>query len=121
VLLVRSGLLLEAATHLVLANTSTPWVVFVTMTLFGAHAVISGTVATTVRQRSVPDALLGRVTSVFLFASLGAAALGAAVGGLVADTYGLTACFWAAAVGVTALAILAWRPLGAVDTGEPSA
>lgn len=58
----RVGWLVEAATHLVLAVTTNSLVVFATMTLFGAHAVIWGTVATTVRQRSVPDALLGRVT-----------------------------------------------------------
>ena len=120
VLLVRGGLLVEAATHLVLALTTSPWVVFATMTVFGAHAVTWGTVATTVRQRSVPDALLGRVTSVFMFASLGAAAIGAAAGGLIAFTYGLTASFWIAAVGVTVLAALAWRPLAGVDEGQPS-
>ncbi len=115
ILLVRIGLLVEAATHLVLAITTDPLLVFATMTLFGAHAVIWGTVAITVRQRNVPDALLGRVTSVFMFASLGAAALGAAVGGVIARTYGLTACFWVAAIGVSALAVLAWRPLAGVD------
>jgi len=115
---VRVGLLVEAATHLVLAVTTNSLVVFATMTLFGAHAVIWGTVATTVRQRSVPDALLGRVTSVFMFASLGAAALGAAAGGLIARAYGLTACFWIAALGVTALAIFAWRPLAGVDSED---
>lgn len=118
VLLVRLGLLVEAVTHLVLAVTTSPLVVFATMILFGAHAVIWGTVATTVRQRSVPDALLGRVTSVFMFASLGAAAIGAAAGGLIARTYGLTAGFWIAAVGVTALAVFAWRPLAEVDTED---
>jgi MFS family permease len=116
VLLVRAGLLVEAATHLVLAITTSVFVVFATMTLFGAHAVIWGTVATTVRQRNVPNPLLGRVTSVFMFASIGAAALGAAAGGLIARTHGLTAGFWIAALGVTALAVLIWRPLTGVDS-----
>lgn len=116
VLLVRVGLLVEAATHLVLASTTSPAIVYATMTLFGAHAVVWGTVATTVRQRSVPGQLLGRVTSVFFFASTGAAAIGAAVGSLVARTYGLTANFWIASGTITVLTVLAWRPLAAVDT-----
>jgi predicted MFS family arabinose efflux permease len=115
VFLVRIGLLIEAATHLVLALTASPLLVFATMTLFGAHAVIWGTVATTVRQRNVPDPLLGRVTSVFLFASLGSAAIGATAGGLVARAYGLTACFWIAAVAISVLTVLVWRPLAEVD------
>ena len=118
--LVRAGLLVEAATHLVLAVTTSPLVVVATMALFGAHAVVWGTVATTVRQRSVPDELLGRVSSVFFFASTGAAAIGAAAGGLLARAYGLTAGFWVAAVGVTVLAMVAWRPLGAVEAGSTS-
>lgn len=115
VTLVRLGLLVEAATHLVLAVTTRPAAVFATMTLFGAHAVVWGTVATTVRQRSVPSELLGRVSSVFFFASTGAAAVGAAAGSLFARAYGLTASFWIAATAVTLLAMIAWRPLAAVD------
>ena len=74
-----------------------------------------GTVATTVRQRSVPAELLGRVSSVFFFASTGAAAIGAAAGSLVARIYGLTASFWIASATMTLLTVLAWRQLAAVD------
>lgn len=121
VALVRVGLLVEAATHLALAVTTSAAVVFATMTLFGAHAVVWGTVATTVRQRSLPAELLGRVTSVFFFASTGAAALGAAAGSLVARTYGLTAPFWIASAAIALLTIVAWRPLAAVDAGTDEA
>jgi len=121
-MLVRVGLLVEAATHLVLALTVSPVVVFVTMVLFGAHAVVWGTVATTVRQRNVPDALLGRVSSVFFFASTGSAAIGAAAGSLIAQAYGLTAGFWIAAGTIAVLAILTWKPLATVeaDASQPS-
>ena len=115
VALVRVGLPLEAATHLVLAVTVSPAVVFATMTLFGAHAVVWGTVATTLRQRSVPAELLGRVTSVFFFASTGAAAIGAAAGSLIAWAYGLTASFWIASATMALLTVVAWRQLAAVD------
>lgn len=60
VLLVRAGLVVEAATHLVLAVTRSPIVAFVTMAVFGVHAVVWGAASTTVRQRAVPEHLLGR-------------------------------------------------------------
>lgn len=116
VALVRAGLLLEAATHLVLAVTTSPAVVFATMTVFGVHAVVWGTVATTLRQRAVPPELLGRVSSVFFFASTGGAAIGAALGGLLARSYGLTAGFWVAGVAMVLLTALGWRELATVDS-----
>lgn len=123
VVLVRAGLLVEAATHLVLALTPRPAVVYLTMAVFGVHAVVWGTVATTVRQRTVPDALQGRVGNVYLCASLGGASLGALLGGGIAQALGLTAPFWIAAGGVAVLAVLIWRPLAHVEetpsTGGP--
>ena len=91
------------------------------MTLFGAHVVVWGTVAATVRQRSVPAELLGRVTSVFFFASTGAAAIIAATGSLIAWAYGLTASFWIASATMTLLTVIAWRQLAAVDADNNKA
>lgn len=91
------------------------------MTLFGAYAGVWGTVATTVRQRSVPAELLGRMTSVFFFAPTGAAAIGAAAGSLIAQTYGLTANFWIANATMTLLTVIAWRPLAAADADSDEA
>jgi predicted MFS family arabinose efflux permease len=79
------------------------------------HAVVWGTAATTLRQRITPDRLLGRVGSVHRLADLGSAALGAVLGGLVAEHAGPLAPFWVAAAAVGLLAVLAWRPLGAVE------
>ena len=66
--IMRVGLLIETATHLVLALTTSAAVALVTFVVFGAHAFVWGTTSTVVRQRAVPDALLGRVTGVYTVA-----------------------------------------------------
>jgi MFS family permease len=109
--LLRAGLVIETATHLVLWLTHNPWVAGATMLLFGVHAVVWGTVSTTARQLATPDPLLGRVTSVYLLASVGGAALGSLLGGVIAQRYGLTAPFAAAFVAMVVVTIVAWRPL----------
>ncbi len=109
--LMRVGLGLETVTHLILATTTSAIVAGATMTLFGMHAVIWGTTSTTVRQRAVPTSLLGRVTSVYLLASLGGLVAGALLGGVLAQTFGLTAPFWFGFVGSAVLLVLIWRTL----------
>ena len=64
------------------------------MTLFGIHAVVWGTTSTTVRQRAVPSAYLGRVTSVYMLLNVGGAAIGSILGGLIAQRLGISAPFW---------------------------
>ena len=64
--LMRAGLIIETLTHFGLAVTTAPWIAYVIMFVFGAHAFVWGTTSTTVRQRVVPPALQGRVTSVYL-------------------------------------------------------
>ena len=50
------------------------------------------------RQRVVPDRILGRVVASFRMLGWGALPLGAALGGLIGETLGLTAVFAAATV-----------------------
>jgi predicted MFS family arabinose efflux permease len=57
--IMRGGLLIETFTHLILALTTSPVVALATMVVFGAHAFVWGTTSTVVRQRAVPDELLG--------------------------------------------------------------
>jgi MFS family permease len=109
--LMRVGLALETLTHLVLAVTTSALVVGATMTLFGVHAVVWGTTATTVRQRAVPGPLLGRVTSVYMLGAVGGGLIGTLVGGLLAQRFGLTAPFWFGFVGSAVLLLLLWRTL----------
>lgn len=108
----RTGLLVETATHLVLALTRTPWVGCVTVGVFGVHAVVWGAVTMTLRQRAVPARLLGRANSVYYLFGIGGSALGALQGGLVARAFGITAPFWLALAVMAVFTPAAWRLFG---------
>ena len=107
--IMRVGLLIETATHLVLALTTSAAVALVTFVVFGAHAFVWGTTSTVVRQRAVPDALLGRVTGVYRVAGFAGMIVGTPIGGLLAREFGITAPFWFGFLGSAALVIVLWR------------
>jgi predicted MFS family arabinose efflux permease len=107
--IMRVGLLIETGTHLVLALTTSPAVALATMVVFGAHAFVWGTTSTVVRQRAVPDELLGRVTGVYTVGVVGGMVAGIPIGGLLARTFGITAPFWFGFVGSAVLVALLWR------------
>ncbi|HZX06186.1 MFS transporter [Kribbella sp.] len=111
VTLLRVGLIIETAIHLILALTRNPWVAGATMAVFGVHAVVWGIVSTTTRQLATPDQLMGRVNSVYLLASAGGAAIGSALGGVLAQRFGLAAPFAIAFVAMVVMTAVAWRPL----------
>ncbi|UED85566.1 MFS transporter [Streptomyces profundus] len=110
--LLRAALVLESLTHLGLALAQTVWLVISVLLLFGAHNAVFGVVVRTLRQRMVPDALRGRVESVFMMFSMGGAALGALIGGPIAVALGVTGPFWIAFAVMAALTLVAWRPFG---------
>jgi MFS family permease len=118
--LMRAGLLLETITHLILATTTSAIVVGATMLLFGVHATVWGTTSTTVRQRAVPASLLGRVTSVYMLGSIGGAAIGAVIGGLLAQRFGITAPFWFGFIGSALMLALIWRTLAEIAHLPPA-
>lgn len=107
--IMRVGLIIETATHLSLALTTSPAVALITMVVFGAHAFVWGTTSTVVRQRAVPNELLGRVTGVYRVAIVGGIVIGTPVGGLLAGTFGITAPFWFGFAGSALLVVLLWR------------
>lgn len=107
--ILRVGLLIETGTHLSLALTTSPAIALATMVVFGAHAFIWGTTSTVVRQRAVPNELLGRVGGVYRVAIVGGIVIGTPVGGLLASTFGLTAPFWFGFVGSGLLVAILWR------------
>jgi predicted MFS family arabinose efflux permease len=107
--IMRVGLLIETFTHLVLALTTSPLVALVTMVVFGAHAFVWGTTSTVVRQRAVPDELLGRVTGIYIVGVIGGIVLGTPIGGLLARGFGITAPFWFGFIGSALLVALLWR------------
>jgi MFS family permease len=107
--IMRVGLLIETATHLVLAVTTSAAVALVIMVVFGVHAFVWGTTSTVVRQRAVPDELLGRVGGVYRVAVMGGLVIGTPIGGLLARNFGIAAPFWFGFVGSALLVILLWR------------
>jgi MFS family permease len=107
--IMRVGLLIETGTHLVLALTTLPAVALLTFVVFGMHAFVWGTTATAVRQRAVPDELLGRVTSVYHVGVMLGIVVGTPIGGLLAREYGITAPFWFGFVGSAILVAVMWR------------
>ncbi len=107
--IMRVGLLIETVTHLTLALTTSAVVALATMLVFGAHAFVWGTTSTVVRQRAVPDALLGRVTGVYTVGLFAGLVVGAPIGGWLASTFGITAPFWFGFVGSAVLVVVLWR------------
>jgi predicted MFS family arabinose efflux permease len=121
--IMRVGLLIETGTHLTLALTRTPAVALAVMVVFGAHAFIWGTTATTVRQRAVPNELLGRIGGVYRVALMGGLVIGAPIGGLLARSFAITAPFWFGFIGSALLVASLWRQFPQIAHGpiEPGA
>ena len=109
--LMRAGLIIETLTHLALAVTTTPWVALLIMFVFGAHAFVWGTTSTSIRQRAVPTALQGRVSSVYLIGVQAGIVVGSILGGVIAGLWGVTAPFWFAFAGSGLLVVLIWSQL----------
>ena len=109
--LMRIGLIVETLTHLALALTTTAWFALIVFFVFGAHAFVWGTTSVTIRQRAVPTELQGRVGSVNLVGVFGGLVVGAAIGGVLAQRYGVTAPFWFAFAGSAVFLVLIWGQL----------
>lgn len=107
--IMRVGLLIETATHFVLALTTSAGIALATMVVFGTHAFVWGTTSNVVRQRAVPDELLGRVGGVYRVAIIGGLVIGTPIGGLLAGTFGITAPFWFGFGGSAILVAVLWR------------
>lgn len=117
-LVMRVCLSLEVAMHLALALTTRGWVAIAIMVVFGVYAFVWGAVSTSVRQRATPTALQGRVGSVYLICVLGGLLVGQALGGVIAQRWGLTAPFWFAFVGAGITLALVWRQLDNIAHAE---
>jgi MFS family permease len=117
----RIGFVIETLTHLVLALTTTWWVAELTLVVFGVHAAVMGVIMMSVRQRVVPEGLLGRVQSVYYLFSIGGSALGALLGGVLARALGITGPFWVAFVVMTLFTAAVWRVYTASAFASPPA
>ena len=107
--LMRVGFLIETGTHLVFALTTSAAVALATMVVFGTHTFVWSTTSEVVRQRAVPDELLGRVTGVYRVANVGGLVVGTPIGGLLAGAFGITAPFWFAFIGSALIVAVLWR------------
>ena len=112
--IMRACLTLEVSTHLSLALDSKAWIAVIIMFVFGAYAFTWATVSTTVRQRSVPQDLQGRVSSVYLIGLFGGLVLGQIAGGAIAQQWGVVAPFWFAFAGSGLTLLVVWRQLGEI-------
>ena len=91
------------------------WLASLSFFLFGAGPVLWTISQITLRQTVTPDALLGRVSALFMTASAGSRPLGAAVGGLIGETWGLSACLVVSfALFVLQMLVILWSPLPAL-------
>jgi len=89
--------------------------------LFGAGPVVWVITTTTLRQAVTPNAMLGRVSAIFVGATYGARPIGAAIGAAVSGGFSVEACLIISAIGFLAqlAAILGSAPprLKALPTG----
>ena len=104
-----------------LPHWTTGWVALVIMFFFGAYAFVWGTISTTVRQRLVPAELQGRVASVNMVGVFGGMVVGQALGGVIAQVWGLTAPWWFAFVGAALTLLLVWKPISQIVSAKPIA
>lgn len=117
--LMRIVLSLEVLMHLSFALTTTGWVALVIMFFFGAYAFVWGTISTTVRQRLVPAELQGRVASVNMVGVFGGMVIGQALGGVIAEVWGLTAPWWFAFGGAALTLVFVWKPISQIVSAKP--
>lgn len=116
--LMRACLSLEMLVHLGLALTSVAWAALVIMVVFGAYAFVWSTVSKTVRQRAVPIELLGRLSSVYMVGVYAGLVVGSALGGVIAQRWGITAPFWFAFGGSAVTLALIWRQIPQIAQAE---
>jgi MFS family permease len=116
--IMRIGLIIETLTHLGLAITTVPAVAMAIFFVFGAHAFVWGTTSVTVRQRAVPSELQGRVGSVNTVGVFGGLVIGSALGGILAQQFGVTAPFWFAFAGSALFLVLIWGQLSRIAVDD---
>lgn len=118
--LMRVALSLEVLMHLAFALTTAGWIALIIMFVFGLYAFVWGTISTTVRQRLVPQELQGRVGSVNMVGVFGGMVIGQALGGVIAQAWGLTAPWWFAFAGAALTLVLVWRPISQIVSAPPA-
>lgn len=102
-----------AASQLVLGPTASVIVAAAMLAASSAAFALLNMTAATMRQRQVPDGLLGRVSGLYGTVAGGAEALGALAGGAIATAAGIRAAVLAGAAPIAVITIWAvWRHRG---------
>ena len=101
------SLLIGAGSYVGIASSNNPLFVGVMLALYIFYAVVWNVVTVSLRQAIAPDRMLGRVSSAYRLFGLIGLAFGALLGGFLASGFGLTAPFWAGAVLLALMALLA--------------
>jgi MFS family permease len=98
------------------------WVIAGALVLIGVTNMVGNVVNASMRQRLVPNRLLGRVGGVSRMVSYGSMPLGAALGGLVGELFGLRAVFLGAVALSLAFAVKAMLavPQSMIDAADPA-
>ncbi|GIF45076.1 MFS transporter [Actinoplanes xinjiangensis] len=91
-----------------IAAVGNVWIAGLLLAILGAGSSLSSVAVGSARQALTPDGLLGRVVSAFRLFGLGAAGVGALVGGAIATAWGLTAPLVAAAILLGTASLLSW-------------
>jgi MFS family permease len=119
--MMRTGLIIETVTHLVLAVATSAIPVFMMLFVFGMHISVWTTIVQTIRQRAVPEELQGRIGSVYGFGLQGGLVVGAGLGAALADRFGVTGPYWFGFIGSAILVAVLWNALQQVAAeGEPT-
>jgi MFS family permease len=95
--------LVTAVTIAMPGLTTSPWLVGASFAASGVAIVMWNVVTVSLRQRIVPDRLLGRVNASYRLLAWGSQPLGALLGGVIGELLGLRAVFILAGVGTLAL------------------
>jgi predicted MFS family arabinose efflux permease len=102
--------LVMAASQLVLGLTASVFIAAAMLAASSAAFALLNMTATTMRQRQVPDGLLGRVSSLYSTVAGGAEALGSLTGGVIATVAGIRATVLVGAAPIAVITIwTGWR------------
>ena len=116
----RWATLFSAPAFLLMALAPGPVALGLVFMLFEFSGLVWNTVSVSYRQRTIPDALLGRVNSLYRLLAWGMMPVGLLLSGLVVRageavterSLALELPFWVASLGALLLAMAAWRALG---------
>lgn len=105
------------------AFSTSPWVVGGLSVIGGASSVVWNVITVSLRQAITPDHLLGRMNATYRLLGWGTMPIGALLGGVVAETFGLRTTFAAAGVVTASLLVFTVRAVSeqAIAAAESAA